>query len=37
MMNEVLKTIEERSSIRAYTNERLTDEEIKTLITAAMQ
>lgn len=36
-MNEVLKTIEERSSIRAYTNERLTDEEIKTLITAALQ
>lgn len=37
MVNEVLKTIEERSSIRAYTNERLTDEEIKTLITAALQ
>ena len=37
MVNEVLKTIEERSSIRAYTDERLTDEEIKTLITAALQ
>ena len=27
-MNEVLKTIKERSSIRAYTDEKLTKEEI---------
>ena len=36
-MNEVLKTIAERSSIRAYTNEKLSDEEIRALITAGLQ
>lgn len=36
-MNEVLKTIERRSSIRAYANEKLTEEEIKALITAGLQ
>lgn len=36
-MNEVLKTIEQRSSIRAYTAEKLTDAEIKMLITAGLQ
>ena len=36
-MNEVLKAIEERSSIRAYTDERLTDEEIRALVTAGLQ
>ena len=34
-MNEVLKTIKERSSIRAYTDEKLTKEEINAVITAA--
>ena len=34
-MNEVLKTIKERSSIRAYTDEKLTREEINAVITAA--
>ena len=33
-MNEVLKTIKERSSIRAYTDEKLTREEINAVITA---
>ena len=33
-MNEVLKTISQRSSIRAYTAKKLTDAEIKALITA---
>lgn len=37
MMNEVLKTIAQRSSIREYTNEKLTDEKIKALVTAALQ
>ena len=32
-MNEVLKTIKERSSIRAYTDEKLTKEEINAVIT----
>ena len=36
-MNEVLKTIAERSSIRAYTDERLTDDEIRALVTAGLQ
>ena len=36
-MNEVLKTIKERSSIRAYTDEKLTREEINAVITAALQ
>lgn len=36
-MNEVLKTIEQRSSIRAYTVEKLTDSEVKALITAGLQ
>ena len=36
-MNEVLKTIKERSSIRAYTDEKLTKEEINAVITAALQ
>lgn len=36
-MNEVLKTIAQRSSIRAYTAEKLTDAEIKTLIAAGLQ
>ena len=36
-MNEVLNTIAERSSIRAYTYERLTDEEIRALVTAGLQ
>ena len=36
-MSEVLKTIAERSSIRAYTDERLTDEEIRTLVIAGLQ
>lgn len=36
-MNEVLKSIAERSSIRAYTNERLTDEEIRAIVTAGLQ
>ena len=31
-MNEVLKTIKERSSIRAYTDEKLTREEINALL-----
>lgn len=35
-MNEVLKTIAERSSIRAYTNQPLTEEEVTTLATAAL-
>lgn len=36
-MNEVLKTIAERSSIRAYTNQPLTEEEVTALATAALQ
>ena len=36
-MNEVLKTISQRSSIRAYTAKKLTDAEIKALITAGLQ
>ena len=36
-MNEVLKAIAQRSSIRAYTAKKLTDTEIKTLITAGLQ
>ena len=36
-MNEVLKAIAERSSIRAYTDERLTDAEIRALVTAGLQ
>lgn len=36
-MNEVLKTIAERSSIRAYTQEQLTEEEIRALLTAGLQ
>ncbi|MCH5185960.1 MAG: nitroreductase family protein [Oscillospiraceae bacterium] len=36
-MNEVLKTMAKRSSARAYTDEKLTDNEIKALITAALQ
>lgn len=35
-MNEVLKTISQRSSIRAYTAKKLTDAEIKALITARL-
>ena len=35
-MNEVLKAIAQRSSIRAYTAKKLTDTEIKTLITAGI-
>ena len=35
-MNEVLKTISQRSSIRAYTAKKLTDAEIKALITAGV-
>ena len=36
-MNEVLKTIKDRSSIRAYTDEKLTREEINAIVTAALQ
>lgn len=36
-MNEVLRAIAERSSIRAYTDEKLTEAEIKTLVTAGLQ
>lgn len=36
-MNNVLKIIEERSSIRSYTSERLTDEEIQILLKAGLQ
>ncbi len=36
-MNDTLKTIAERSSIRAYTAEKLTDEEIKILLNAGLQ
>ena len=36
-MNEVLKTIAQRSSIRAYTDERLTDAEIRAVVTAGLQ
>ena len=36
-MNEVLETIAKRSSIRAYKADKLTDTEIKTLITAGLQ
>lgn len=36
-MNKVLETIAQRSSIRAYTDEKLTDAEVKTLITAGLQ
>lgn len=36
-MNEVLKAIAQRSSIRAYTDEKLTEAEIKALVTAGLQ
>ncbi len=36
-MNEVLKAIRERSSIRAYKEERLTDEEIRAVLTAGLR
>lgn len=36
-MSEVLNVIAKRSSIRAYTDEKLTDEEIKTLVKAGLQ
>lgn len=36
-MNDVLKTIAKRSSIRAYTDEMLTEEEIRTIVTAGLQ
>lgn len=36
-MNGVLNTIAERSSIRAYTEERLTDVELRELLTAGLQ
>lgn len=36
-MSEVLKAIAERSSIRAYTADKLTQEEIRLLLTAGMQ
>lgn len=36
-MNEVLRAIAERSSIRAYTDEKLTDEEIQILVKAGLQ
>lgn len=36
-MSEVLKTIAQRSSIRAYKKEALTEEEINSLITAGLQ
>lgn len=36
-MKDVLKAIAERSSIRAYTDEKLTESEIKTIITAGLQ
>lgn len=36
-MNDVLKTIAQRSSIRAYAAEKLTDTEIKALIIAGLQ
>lgn len=36
-MNEVLKTISERSSIRAYTQEKLTQEQIEALVIAGLQ
>ncbi len=37
MKNEVLKAIAERRSIRAYTDECLTEDEIRTLMDVAMQ
>lgn len=36
-MNEVLKVIEERSSTRGYTKEKLTDEELRIILTAGLQ
>lgn len=36
-MNDVLRAIAERSSTRGYTKEKLTDEEMKTLLGAALQ
>ena len=36
-MNEVLTAIADRSSIRAYTDEKLSEEEIRTLVTAGLQ
>lgn len=36
-MNEVLKTIKERSSIRAYTDEKLTKEELNVILSAGLQ
>lgn len=36
-MNDTLKAIAERSSIRAYTAEKLTDEEIRILLNAGLQ
>ena len=36
-MKNVLETIKERSSTRGYTDQRLTDEELSALISAALQ
>lgn len=36
-MNDVLRAIAERSSIRSYTDEKLTESEVRTLITAGLQ
>ncbi len=36
-MNKVIETIKERSSTRGYTDQRLTDEELSALISAALQ
>ena len=36
-MNDTLKIIEERSSIRAYTDEMLTDEEVNLLVKAGLE
>lgn len=35
-MNEVLEAIAQRSSIRAYKSDKLTDAEIRALITAGL-
>lgn len=37
MANETLKVIEARNSVRAYTDEKLTCEEVKAVITAGLQ
>lgn len=37
MTNQVLETIEKRSSARAYSSEAVTDEELKTIINAGLQ